>query len=292
MRNIVAFGVDNTIMILNYKKYFYTLSLVLVVISIVGLFVFPLRLGTDFAGGSLLEVSFSERITHDEIRINLQEIDLGDITIRNVGETSVALRFHEVDEDTHQQILSALPGAEELRFNSVGPTIGKETQRRSIVAAFLVVVMILLYVAWAFRKISYPLGSFRYGLVALVALFHDVFITIGIFSVLGYMFGVEIGVPFVAAILTILGYSVNDTIVIFDRIRENLLMRATGGRSFKDVVEVSIRQTIVRSLATSITTLLVLTTVFISFVHTNLTSNQITSKLFLEEKQFDILYSH
>jgi len=234
-----------------------------VVVSIVGLSIFGLRLGTDFAGGSLLEVTFSERITHDEIRTHLQDIDLGDITIRDVGETGVSLRFHEVSEEVHQQILSSLPDGEELRFDSVGPTIGKETQRRSLTAAFIVVVMILLYVAWAFRKIAYPLGSFRYGLVALVALFHDVLITIGIFSVLGHIFGVEIGVSFVAAILTILGYSVNDTIVIFDRIRENLLMRATGGRSFEDVVEMSIRETAVRSLATSTTTLLVLATVFV-----------------------------
>jgi len=250
-------------MILNYKKYFYTFSLALVVLSIIGLSIFRLNLGTDFAGGSLLEVTFPESVTSEEIRTLLQEIDLGDLTIRNVGENSIALRFREVTEETHQQILSALPGAEELRFNSVGPTIGKETQQRSLVAAGLVIVMILFYVAWAFRKLSYPLGSFRYGFVALIALFHDVFITIGIFSVLGYIFGVEIGVPFVAAILTILGYSVNDTIVIFDRIRENLLMRATGGRSFKDVVEMSIRETVVRSLATSVTTLLVLVTVFV-----------------------------
>lgn len=250
-------------MILNYKKYLYTLSLTLVVISIAGLSIFGLNLGTDFAGGSLLEVTFQESITHEEIRTYLQEIDLGEITIRDIGESGIALRFHEVDEATHQQILTSLPGAQELRFNSVGPTIGKETQQRSLVAAFLVVVIILLYVAWAFRKLSYPLGSFRYGIIALVALFHDVLITVGIFSLIGYIFGVEIGVSFVAAILTILGYSVNDTIVIFDRIRENLLMRATGGRSFKDVVEISIRETVVRSLATSITTLLVLTTVFI-----------------------------
>ena len=250
-------------MILNYKKYFYTLSLVLVVMSVVGLSIFGLRLGTDFAGGSLLEVVFSEPITHEEIRTRLGDIDLGEITIRDVGGSGVALRFAEVTEEVHQQILSALPGAEELRFDSVGPTIGQETQRRSLIAAFIVVVMVLLYVAWAFRKISYPLGSFRYGLVALVALFHDVIITIGIFAVLGHFFGVEIGVSFVAAILTVLGYSVNDTIVIFDRIRENLLMRATGGRSFEDVVEMSIRETAVRSLATSITTLLVLVTVFI-----------------------------
>jgi len=250
-------------MIVNFRKYFYIFSLVLVVSSIVVLSVFGLRLGTDFVGGSLLELQFEgERPSHEQIRENIDGLQLGDVSIRNVAEKNIILRFNEIDEPTHQRILSVIPNSEEMRFDSIGPAIGKETQRKSITAILLVIVMILGYVAWAFRKISYPLGSIRYGLVALVALFHDVLITVGVFAVLGHIFSVEIGVPFVAAILTILGYSVNDTIVVFDRIRENLFKRVSN-KSFDEIIDSSIRQSAVRSLATSATTLIVLITIFL-----------------------------
>ena len=250
-------------MIVNFRKYFYAFSMILVVSSVITLSIFGLRLGTDFVGGSLLEIQFvGERPSQEEIRVNIEGLELGDVSIRNAGESNIILRFNEIDEPTHQRLLSVIPNAIEMRFDSIGPAIGKEAQRKSVTAIVLVVVMILGYVAWAFRKISYPLGSFRYGLIALVALFHDVLITVGIFAVLGHIFSVEIGVAFVAAILTILGYSVNDTIVVFDRIRENLFKRASN-RSFDEIINSSIRETAVRSLATSATTLIVLITIFL-----------------------------
>ncbi len=143
----------------------------------------------------------------------------------------------------------------ELRYDSVGPSIGAELKRKSIYAIILVLICIVLYVAWAFRKVSRPVASWKYGVAAIIALFHDVLITMGAFAFLGKFYGMEVNTPFVAALLTVLGYSVNDTIVVFDRIRENL---PKSDEDFETTVNISVNQTIKRSINTSLTTLLVL----------------------------------
>lgn len=144
---------------------------------------------------------------------------------------------------------------EELRFDSVGPSIGEELKRKSLYAVFLVLIAVVLYIAFTFRKVSKPIASWKYGVTAIIALFHDVIIVLGVFSFLGYFYEIEINTPFVAAILTVLGYSVNDTIVVFDRIRENL---PKSDEDFEGTVNSSINQTLTRSIYTSFTTLLVL----------------------------------
>jgi len=149
----------------------------------------------------------------------------------------------------------ALGLVEELRFDSVGPVIGEELKRSSITAILIVLIAIVLYIAWVFRKVSKPVASWKYGVSAIIALFHDVMITLGIFAVLGEFFAVEINAAFVAAILTVLGYSVNDTIVVFDRVRENL---PKSDEDFEGTVNISVNQTIKRSINTSVTTLIVL----------------------------------
>ena len=150
----------------------------------------------------------------------LEGLSLCDSVVQSTGKSVVILRFVDIDESLHQSMLvrlEALGQFEEERFESIGPVIGEETKQKASWAIILVLIMILVYVAWAFRKISYPLGSWVYGLVALVTLFHDVLITIGVFVLLGHILKIEVGVQFVAVLLTILGYSVNDTIVVFDR---------------------------------------------------------------------------
>lgn len=147
----------------------------------------------------------------------------------------------------------------EDRFETIGPVIGNELKVRSIESLVLVIIAILLYVAWAFRKVSWPVKSWRYGLIAVLALFHDVIITFGIYIWVASFFGFEVDTAFVAAVLTVLGYSVNDTIVVFDRIRENL-PRMSG--SFEDVVSASVTQTMSRSLNTGLSTLLALIPIF------------------------------
>jgi len=159
-------------------------------------------------------------------------------------------------------VKSEIVSVRETRFESIGPAIGKELQRRAFWAIILVVISIIVYVAWAFRGVSKPISSWKYGIVAIVALVHDVLIVVGIFSFLGKFYGVEVSLSFVAAILTILGYSVNDTIVVFDRVRENL-MKDYGNKNFSVIVDSSLNQTIVRSINTGSCALLVLVIIFI-----------------------------
>lgn len=172
----------------------------------------------------------------------------------------------ELDEEAFQRITGQRVTAQgsliEERFESIGPVIGRETIRKSLQAIVLVLILVVGYIAWAFRKISYPIGSVKYGLSALVALFHDILITMGAFSILSHLSGAEVGVPFVAALLTILGYSVNDTIVIFDRIRENL-SKVRSSVSFEDIVSKSARESLVRSVNSSLTTIFVLTAILL-----------------------------
>lgn len=223
------------------KKIWYSLSGVLVVASIFSLFYYGLNLGIDFTGGSLLEIKGEIKELPDNIDFNIQKTEQGSI-----------LRFKPVTEAEHQIILNKI-GAEELRFESIGPAIGQELKTKAFWAIGIVIVLIILYIAWAFRKIKAP---FKYGLIAIIALVHDVLITLGIFSFLQF----EISTPFIAALLTILGYSVNDTIVVFDRIRENLSREQK--QNFPAIINLSINQTLKRSLFTSLTTLFVLLAIF------------------------------
>jgi preprotein translocase subunit SecF len=158
-------------------------------------------------------------------------------------------------------IAKAKNNIEEKRFDSIGPVIGEELKSSAFWAVLIALVAIVLYIGWAFRKVSRPVSSFKYGIVAMIALFHDIIITLGVFSVLGYVYNVEVGIPFVAALLAILGYSVNDTIVVFDRTRENLLK--SGIDDFEEVVNKSVNETMIRSLNTSFTTLLILFTLYL-----------------------------
>ncbi len=156
--------------------------------------------------------------------------------------------------------VASISKVEELRFDAVGPTIGRELKTKSINALVAVLIAIVLYIAWVFRKVSKPISSWKYGITAIIALFHDVMIVVGIFSFLGYKYGIEINTPFIAALLTVLGYSVNDTIVVFDRVRENL---PKSPNNFETTVNTSVNQTIRRSINTSLTTLVVLGSVLL-----------------------------
>ncbi|OGZ59820.1 MAG: protein-export membrane protein SecF [Candidatus Spechtbacteria bacterium RIFCSPLOWO2_01_FULL_38_20] len=255
------------------QKIFYIISTTFFITSIIALVVFGLPLGIDFKGGSLMELQFlpdsqgnSQVLSRDQIEQELKEVELGPISIQKGEDSTLLLRFKAVDEQVHQIIIQKLEVVsnslvEEQRFDSVGPVIGKETINKTVKATALVLIMIIAYVAFAFRKVSFPIKSWRYGLIAVITSFHDVIIALGIFSVYLYFKGGEVGVSIVAASLTILGYSVNDTIVVFDRIRENLL-RFGNRSSFNEIIRNSIRETMVRSINTSLATVLVLLAVF------------------------------
>ncbi|OHA47034.1 MAG: protein-export membrane protein SecF [Candidatus Terrybacteria bacterium RIFCSPLOWO2_01_FULL_44_24] len=245
--------------IIKHRWIFLIFSAILVFASIFSLTVWGLKLGVEFKGGSLMAVKFDDKVpAREELISVLSSEDLGDITVQPSDNKTLILKFKSVDEDTHQEVLKKIkdlaPG-EESQFTSIGPVVGKELEQKSALAIALAVICIMLYIAWAFRRVSKPISSWQYGLiVAIVALLHDVIIPLGLFAALGYFMNIEINVAFVAAILTILGFSVHDTIVVFDRTRENL--RKIFDKSFGEIVNTSLNQTLGRSLATSITVLL------------------------------------
>lgn len=249
--------------IISHRKIYFSISIILVLASLVSLLLWRLNLGIDFSGGTLMEIEFlGERPNNQQIQEKLADLELGQISLQATGQQGLILRLKDIDEVTHQKILEkiGLEQIEEKRFESVGPLIGSELKRKAFWAILLALLAIILYIAWAFRKISKPVASWQYGLAAIIALFHDIFITLGFFSVLGHYWGIEIGLPLVAAFLTILGYSVNNSIVIFDRARENLLK--TNWANFEETINQSINQSINRCLNTALTTLFVLLAIF------------------------------
>ena len=249
------------------RKFTYVLSLVLMVASLASLFVYGLKLGSDFTGGSVVEVEFSpaaagrpgEEVLHEK----MSELGLGQFVLQPAGESGFSLRTRELGEADGRRILGVFSSFGEIKHfsvNSIDPPIGRELRTRSVWAALLVLAAIILYIALAFRKVSRPVSSWFYGLFAVTALFHDIFIPLGVFSALGHFKGVEIDALFVTAILTVLGFSVHDTIVVFDRIRENLKLNLS--RNFEEIVGKSLSQTIVRSVNTSLAVLVVLSALY------------------------------
>ncbi len=253
--------------IVKYRKIWYTISGLLVLASLFCVFYYGLNVGIDFKGGSLLEVEYiNNRPDISLLQKEIEGLNFGNINILSAGDKGLLVRSRNLTEEEHQALLEKLSlkgGAEykELRFDSIGPIIGKELRQKSWVAIVLVVMMIILYIAFAFRKVSRPVSSFKFGLMAIVALIHDITTPLGVFAVLGKFWGVEIDILFITAILTVLGFSVHDTIVVFDRIRENL--KKGIGKDFEETVGTSVRQTITRSINTSLTVILVLLSIFI-----------------------------
>lgn len=248
--------------LIRYRKLTYIFSGTLVLLSLIALLVWHLKLGIDFTGGSLIEIEYrSDRPSLDELNKDL--VGSGFHTeIQPTEARGVFIRTQSLMEPEHQALLFALSHGDknlftEKKFDSIGPTIGAELARKSVYAIFLVILLIVLYIAFVFRKVSEPVASWKYGIATVIALIHDVMIPVGVFTVLGHFFGFEADTLFVTALLTILGFSVHDTIVVFDRIRENLKI-GNRNQSFEDIVGRSISQTITRSINTSMTVLLVL----------------------------------
>ncbi|MDP3995891.1 MAG: protein translocase subunit SecF [bacterium] len=247
-----------------YSKVYFVFSGIFVLASLFSLFYFGLKLGIDFTGGSILEVEYGEsRPANQEIRDALTGLDLGEFSVQPADEKGLILRMKEIREETHQEVitkLTELGSLEELRFESIGPVIGQELREKTGIVIILSLIAILLYIAAAFRKLSWPARSWQYGFVSLIALLHDALIPLGIFSLLGKFYEIQITIPVIVAILTVLGYSINNTVVVFDRIRENLLRKV--GKDYRETVDLSLNQTLARSINTSLTTLFVLLSIF------------------------------
>ncbi|PIR07168.1 protein translocase subunit SecF [Candidatus Jorgensenbacteria bacterium CG11_big_fil_rev_8_21_14_0_20_38_23] len=247
-----------------HKKIFISISIILCLLSLSGLIFWGLKSGIDFKGGSLLEVEFPQKKENREIKEKLNSLDLGLFTIQASGEKRVILKMKEIDENKHQEILKTLEDPEEIRFSNIGPIISQELIKKAWGAIILAVILIIFYIAIAFRKISRLFGaaeSWRWGLGATLALGHDILIMLGLFAFLGFFKGTEIDVNFVTAILVVLGYSVNDTIVIYDRIRENLLFSKSN--DFPLIVNQSLNDTLLRCLNTTLTTIVAVLAVYL-----------------------------
>ncbi|MDP3769321.1 MAG: protein translocase subunit SecF [Candidatus Sungbacteria bacterium] len=255
--------------IIGHKYVYLTFSSILLLASVIALMVWKLNVGIDFTGGSVIELEFTQGTvpTVDNMKQVLAPLNLGDVTIQSIGEKGMMLRFRDVDEATHQNMLSAMGGLQgpketvERRFDTIGPTVGKELRTQSFVSIGLTALGIMLYLAWAFRRVSKPVASWKYGVVAVSAFVHDVIIPVGVFAFLGHFYGVVVDSLFITALLTVMGFSVHDTIVIFDRIRENLA-KLKAPEPYEVTVNRSVNETISRSINTTLTVLIVLLAIF------------------------------
>lgn len=261
-----------------YRRIYFGLTGVLIIASIIALLGYGLNPGIDFTGGTIMELEYrDERPSNESILSELEEFDLGNIVIQSTGEKGVILRMKHIVEETHQDILGKLTQREEIqsdeglifetikvhiteeRFESIGPVIGNELKRKTKIVITVALLSMIIYIALAFRRVQRPLRSWQYGIASVLALFHDILIPLGIFAVLGKYYGVEISIPIITALLAVLGYSINNTVVVFDRIRENLLR---GGEEFEKTVNISLNETLSRQINTSLTTLFVAFAIF------------------------------
>lgn len=243
------------------KKIFLLSSLVLVVASFLYIVFAGLNPSIEFTGGSMIEVEYqSERPHTATIENVVADAGFGAV-IQPVSEKGLIVKTKDLKENERQELLSILNltgDMKEVSFTSIGPSIGKELQTKATVALIIVSIAIILFIAYAFRHVSKPVSSWKYGFVAIITLIHDVVLTAGVFAILGQVSGAEVDMLFVVALLTILGLSVNDTIVIFDRIRENIQRNVNGTKTFQTVVGESLNQTYARSFNTSLSTIIVL----------------------------------
>jgi preprotein translocase subunit SecF len=248
--------------IIKYKAFFISLSVVLVVASFALMATYGIKRGIDFTGGSVVDVAVMQGtpelqapdFSHHDIAL----FKTGDSTYRFVSvkpyeEVSPILASHINGDGKHPfQITSA---------SSVGPTLGSEMTKKAIIALVVVILAILAFIAFSFRAVSHPLPSWKYGVVAMVTLIHDIIVPTGVYTILSHRYGAEVDTLFVIALLTIVGISISDKIVVFDRIRENL--KTGGKRAFDEIVGTSLKQTFTRSINTSVTVILALLALYL-----------------------------
>jgi preprotein translocase subunit SecF len=248
--------------IIKHKNWYFGLSLLVIVPGIIAMLLWGLNLSIDFTSGSLLTLSFNNTVSDTQVqavKVALKNTGLKVPSVEKSGKL-VFVRTSPMDQSQNTKFLNILSkefkDVKEQESQTTGPAIGQETAWNAFKAVAIASILIILYITWSFREVPKPASSFRFGVCAIIALIHDVLVVVGIFAILGHFFAVQIDSLFVTAILTIIGFSVHDTIVVFDRIRENL--RKNGGKDFPKTVNDSIVQTIDRSLNTSLTVFLVL----------------------------------
>jgi len=253
--------------LVSYRRYTYALSGIIVAVSIAAVVRFGLLPGIDFTGGTLMEIGCTADTTDctlptaNTVNDALAQAHLTAASIQKTDAGTLVIRYARSTEAQNEQVMSALravaPGVVQKRVDFIGASVSQQLRANALKAIVISLVVITLYIAWAFRKVSFFVSSWGYGVSAIVALIHDITIVMGVFALLGHYKGVEVGVSFVAALLTVLGYSVNDTIVVYDRVRENIL-RLGKKKTFEEIVNQSIFETLARSVNTSMTVVVVL----------------------------------
>ena len=251
--------------IMRFKVLYFIFSMLIILPGLYFLLTSGLKLGIDFTGGALLEYQFQNQIDQKILREVVSSDGIEVSTITESDNNTYIIRTKPIDQEKINSLKPKLNekfgSVEERRVENVGPIIGSELKQKSIFALLLSSLAIVLFIAYSFRKMPKPQSSFRFGIAAVVAMLHDVLVIVGAFAIFGHFLNVEVDTLFVTALLTIIGFSVHDTIVVFDRIRENLLKNI--GKKFIDVANISVIQTLARSLNTSLTVVFVLTSLLL-----------------------------
>ncbi len=246
--------------VVTHRRFFFWVTGLLLVGSIAALIILPPKLSIEFTGGSLVEVSYdATRPSHEELLTRVGALDLGEPSVRESGERGVTVRSRTLSPEEHEALLGALSkgGAEavtELRFNSIGPSLGKELGTKALYAIGAVVLAIMLYIAFVFRKVAKPVPAWGYGVTAVAMLAIDIIVPSGFFAIYAYFTGAQVDTLFVIALLALLGYCINDVIVIFDRVREHL--RTNEDQNVKETFEVTVGKSISETMGRSINTAL------------------------------------
>jgi len=254
------------IQIIKYKYIYLIFSAVLLVPGIASLIFNGLNLSIDFLGGSLFKYQFAQDVKKEDIKSEFEKLGIKVESITSDGGNNFSIRTKQVDTEINNDLKIVMKnkfsGAQQLSFETVGPAVGAETTNKAFMALLWASVGILIYIAYAFRNIPKPYSSFRFGVSAIISMLHDAVMVTGIFSILGYFFKIEVDSLFITAVLTVIGFSVHDTIVVFDRIRENL-NKLPRTYSFEEIVNYSIVETLSRSVATSLTVVMTLFSLYL-----------------------------
>ncbi len=247
--------------IIRNKKIFLIISIVMIAVSLFFIFSYGLKEGIDFKGGSLMEVTYGTRPSLQALKESVTSAGFTDALIQPSEGKGILVKTRVLSNEDHSKLITALSikdsGFKETSFNSIGPSVGRELRSKAIVSIVLVLSAIILFIAYVFRKVSQPVSSWKYGIITILTLLHDIVIPVGVFAVIAHFQHAEIDTLFVVAILTILGLSVHDSIVVFDRVRENL-KENHNNTQFPEIVGRSTNQTILRSINITLTVIFVL----------------------------------
>ncbi len=256
--------------VVKHRSFFFWLTGLLLVGSVVALVVLPPKLSIEFTGGSLVEVSYTTaRPDLEQLKGAITNLALGEYSLRASGENGVIIRTRTLSPEEHNAVITALNAGgtqalTELRFNSIGPSLGKELAIKALYAIGAVVLAIMLYIAFVFRKVSRPVPAWGYGITAVMMLIIDIIVPSGFFAIYAYFTGAQIDTLFVIALLALLGYCINDVIVIFDRVREHL--RLNEEQNVKEEFEITIGKSITETLGRSINTALTVALALIALI--------------------------